>query len=253
MFAAGDSESVVPSSSRSSDTPCATYGESELMMGWAIPKRNNRTLTPEQKNFLNKLFDQGECTGSKVSGEDALKLMKEQLERSQFLPLTSIKSYFSRRAKKLREGKTEIGELFPVTGVEKGKKVEKIGKRKNKKTGEKKTEEAKEEERQRGAVEEEAREEEEEAEEEEAEEDEEKEGDNVDQEDANDEDSDNDDGDDDDGDYDNDESNEQRSKIVSRILAFADTTPDLLPDDWIAVDVGSTWFPGQFVQFDSET
>ena len=36
-------------------------------------------------------------------------------------------------------------------------------------------------------------------------------------------------------------------------MAFADTTPDLVPDDWIAVDVGSTWFPGQFVQFDSET
>ena len=35
MFAAGDSESVVPSSSISSDTPCSSYGESELMMGWA--------------------------------------------------------------------------------------------------------------------------------------------------------------------------------------------------------------------------
>ena len=61
---------------------------------------------------------------------------------------------------------------------------------------------------------------------------------------------------DDDEDYDdgdNDENDEQRSKIVSRILAFTDTTPDLLPDDWIAVDVGSTWFPGQFMQFDAET
>ena len=26
----------------------------------------------------------------------------------------------------------------------------------------------------------------------------------------------------------------------------------LQPDDWIAVDMGSTWYPGQFVEFDSE-
>ena len=27
--------------------------------------------------------------------------------------------------------------------------------------------------------------------------------------------------------------------------------PDLQPDDWIAVDMGSTWYPGQFIQFDA--
>ena len=37
------------------------------------------------------------------------------------LPLSSIKSYFSRRTKKLREGKTQIGEVFPVTNMEEGK------------------------------------------------------------------------------------------------------------------------------------
>ena len=58
----------------------------EVALHGAIPKWNNRTFTNEQKNFLNQLFDQGEITGSKVSAERALKLMKEQLDPSQVSP-----------------------------------------------------------------------------------------------------------------------------------------------------------------------
>ena len=35
-------------------------------------------------------------------------------------------------------------------------------------------------------------------------------------------------------------------------MSLAENVPDLQADDWIAVDMGSTWYAGQFVQFDSE-
>jgi hypothetical protein len=135
--------------------------------------------------------------------------MKEQLDPSQFLPLNSIKTYFSSKAKKLRDGKTEIGERFPVTGVEMPREVEERGKKKDRKTAEKKVEDY-----------------------EEDYEDEEQE-DVVDEEEGED--------DDEEGlEEKRDEEAKERSSIVSRILAFTDSTPDLLPDDWIAVDLGST-------------
>ena len=40
--------------------------------------------------------------------------------------------------------------------------------------------------------------------------------------------------------------------MTSRILLQAESTPDLVKDDWIAVDMGSTWHPGQFVEFDPQ-
>ena len=39
-------------------------------------------------------------------------MMNEALQPNEFLPLSSIKSYFSRRAKKIREGKSFIGEIL---------------------------------------------------------------------------------------------------------------------------------------------
>ena len=83
-----------------------------LSIGWAIPKRCTRRLNVVQKNFLNKVFDDGTVSKSKVSAEKALQMMKESLQPKDFLPLSSIKSYFSRRGKYIREGKSFIGEIL---------------------------------------------------------------------------------------------------------------------------------------------
>ena len=223
-FSAGDSDSLGPSSSRSVEDTVATVssGDPPLMKGWAIPQRKQRTLTNLQKNFLNKLFDQGELDGAKVTGENALTLMKEELDPDQFLPLESIKSYFSRRAKKLCQGKTKIGELFPED-------VDDVEKKQSKKRDQKKAQDKIEEDKEDEEVEEEEEGVEEEGDEEEEDESEEE------------------------IEVNENESEEQRKQTVSQILASTASVPDLLPDDWIAVDVGSTWFPGQFVEFDAES
>jgi hypothetical protein len=188
-FAGDDAESTMQSSDQAANVSLSSCdGESKLRMGWAIPQRVQRRLSNLQKNFLNQLFDEGEITGAKVTGEQALKLMKEKIDDpSQFLPLSTIKSYFGRRAKSLREGKAKIGETFPVTT---------------------------------DAENEESDDEEDQVEEEEEEEEEE-----VDQ---------------------------LRTKTVSRIMALTDVIPDLSADDWIAVDMGATWYPGQFINYDIE-
>ena len=159
-----------------------------------------------------------------MTGELALKLMKEEFDPSQFLPLASIKSYFSRRAKKLRQGKTKIGELFPEN-------VDDVKKTQSKKQDQKKAQDKIEEDKEDEEVEEEEEEGEEEGDEEE-----EDLGEDEDEFEVN-----------------ENESEEQRKQTVNQILASTASVPDLLPDDWIAVDVGSTWYPGQFVQFDAES
>ena len=188
------------SSASANDSTVSNDGECNLLMGWAIPKRSTRRLSNIQKTFLNKLFDEGEKSGSKVTAEHALKLMKEEFDPVNFLPLSSIKSYFSRRKKAIHDGKSQIGEILPVIEVAATKTQ---------------------------------------FEQEETEESEKEEVDdtNIDE--------DNDEGDN------GDENEEQRSKAVSRILALAENVPDLQPDDWIAVKMGATWYPGQFIQFDS--
>ena len=166
--------------------------ESVLSMGWAIPKRSNRTLTDAQKNFLDKLFDQGATTGAEVSADQALSLMKDQFDPEHFLPLSTIKNYFSRRAKLIREGKCKIGEENADV-----QNIDVAG------TGAQEETEA----------------------------------------DSSDNSKDN-----------SDDAREQqeRGKLTSRILLQAESTPDLIKDDWIAVDMGSTWRPGQFVEFDPQ-
>ena len=84
----------------------------QLQMGWAIPKRSNRTLSNTQKKFLNKLFDDGEKLGVKVTAEHAFKLMRKEFDRVNFLPLNSIKSYFSRRKKAILDGEKQVGKSF---------------------------------------------------------------------------------------------------------------------------------------------
>ena len=67
-------------------------------------------LTKEQINFLNEVFDKGERTSSKATPEATLALMKEQFAVKDYLPTTTIKSYFSRRARKIRLGEVIVGE-----------------------------------------------------------------------------------------------------------------------------------------------
>jgi len=67
-------------------------------------------LTKEQINFLNEVFDKGERASSKATPEATLLIMKEKFSVNDYLPTTTIKSYFSRRAKKIREGDVVVGE-----------------------------------------------------------------------------------------------------------------------------------------------
>ena len=58
-----------------------------------------------QKTFLNKLSNDGEMSKNKITLELALSKLKDQLDVDSYLPLNTIKSYFSRQSKALREGK----------------------------------------------------------------------------------------------------------------------------------------------------
>ena len=73
-------------------------------MGWAILERVQRRLTATQKEFLNKLLDDGEKSGNKVSAEKAKQKMRKQFDPEDYLPVSTIKSYFSRRASKKKKG-----------------------------------------------------------------------------------------------------------------------------------------------------
>ena len=182
----------VASSSGSHTIDIDAKNESELMMGWAVPKRSNRRLTAAQKKFLDFLFDEGVRTHMKISPEQALEKMKVAFDDPKdFLPLGSIKSYFSRRAKSISEGKIKIGEVIPEE-----KEVETL------------TDEEMHLEQNSNSEE-----------------------------------------------CDEDEGTsyeEGQKKITERILSVIENTPDLQTDDWIAVDMGSSWLPGQFIKFDME-
>ena len=79
--------------------------QSSLGMGWAIPICNCRQLNDRQRIFLNKLFDDGERTGKKVTAEEVFQEMLNKFSASEYLPVRMIKSYFSRRASQFRTGK----------------------------------------------------------------------------------------------------------------------------------------------------
>ena len=53
-------------------------------------------------------MDDGEKTSSKATPEMTLTKMKDILDVEDYLPVSTIKSYFSRRAKKLRTGKITV-------------------------------------------------------------------------------------------------------------------------------------------------
>ena len=132
--------------------------------------------------------------------------MRDAFDPADFLPLGTIKNYFSRRKAAIQAGKSQIGEVLPVDKLP----VKKVPITRKK------------------------------ADDPDDEEDENEEVDveNCDHEDVSDE--------------AHEEIEEQRSKTISHILALTENVPDLQADDWIAVDIGSTWYPGQFVQFDQE-
>ena len=65
-------------------------------MGWAITERSHRRLKEMQKLFLNKLFDDGLRSGNKITAEKAEKRMHKEFLPEDYLPVTTIKSNFSR-------------------------------------------------------------------------------------------------------------------------------------------------------------
>ena len=193
----------VDASANSGDRISAEASESDqqashLQLGWAIPQRSNRRFTSTQRNFLNQLFE-GEMNKSKVTPEQAHTKMKETLQPDQFLPVNSIKGYFSRRALGFRVGKETLGEILVQENVEKHMELEE-------------------------------------------DEDSEESEDDVEMEDESD-------------DRDNNIENklmEGRKTAVQNILSRVDV-PDLKKDEWIAVNMGSCWYPAQFDKYDTDT
>ena len=80
----------------------------QLQLGWTIPKRYNRKLNEEQKSFLNNIFSEDEKKGCKATAENALAKMRMQFMPKDYLPVSNIQSYFSRRAKKVRSDEIKI-------------------------------------------------------------------------------------------------------------------------------------------------
>ena len=68
-------------------------------------------MTEQQKKFLDHhVFDEGERTSSKATPEGTLLRMKQKFDSNDYLPLATIKSYFSRRAKKVRLGEVTVSD-----------------------------------------------------------------------------------------------------------------------------------------------
>ena len=72
--------------------------QTSLGMGSAIPIHNCRRLNDIQRTFLNKLFDDGERIGKKLTAEELFQEMRNKFSASEHLPVGTIKPYFSRRA-----------------------------------------------------------------------------------------------------------------------------------------------------------
>ena len=75
-----------------------------LKMEWAIPERVQKRLTAAEKKVLHKLLGDGEKSGNKVTAEKAKQKMRKQFDPEDYLPVSTIKSYFSRRASKKKKG-----------------------------------------------------------------------------------------------------------------------------------------------------
>ena len=82
----------------------------QLKKGWAIPERTNRRLTVAQKTLLNNIYDRGELSGNKASAAKAEKELRKVLTPAEYLPVSTIKSYFSRRTVLKKKGKIKVAE-----------------------------------------------------------------------------------------------------------------------------------------------
>ena len=71
-----------------------------LPIGWAIHERVQRRFSSKLKELLDTLFEEEERTKNKCTPEHAMTLIRKQLSIDEFVPLQSIKSYFSRKAGK---------------------------------------------------------------------------------------------------------------------------------------------------------
>jgi len=182
------SQTITPPITTNSTTVC-------LNKGWAIPERVTRRLTAVQKKFLDKIYDHSEVTGNKASAERAEKDQRSVLKVEEWLLVSTIKSYFSRRTTLKKKGKIKISDGDETTDVNEVTDADEVV----------------------DAVGEHDSDIDEEAEEIEAE-----------------------------------EINEiWRAKATASIF-MAISGLDIQKDKWIAVGYPRGWYPGQFVQFDSE-
>ena len=79
-----------------------------LGMGWAVPIRNCRQLNDRQQAFINELFDDLERTENKLTAGEVFQEMQNKFTASEYLPVGTIKSYFSRKASQFRTGKITL-------------------------------------------------------------------------------------------------------------------------------------------------
>ena len=89
-----------------SNMMCSTSGSKHrFKKGWGIPGRVQRQLTDNQKRLLKKIFDDGKKSGNKFSAAQAEKQLSKTLTPDEYLPVATIKSYFSRRTQLIKQGK----------------------------------------------------------------------------------------------------------------------------------------------------
>ena len=70
-----------------------------LPMGWAIKaEREHRRLSPQLKERLDALFEEGERTKNKYTADRAYNIIRNELSIEHIVPKKSINSYFSRKA-----------------------------------------------------------------------------------------------------------------------------------------------------------
>ena len=92
--------------SLSSNMTCSTSGlKHHLKKGWGIPGRVQRWQTDTQKRLLKKIYDDGKKSGNKLSAVQTEKQLKKTLTPDEYLPVATIKSYFSRKTQLIKQGK----------------------------------------------------------------------------------------------------------------------------------------------------
>ena len=86
-------------------TYSASGSEHHLKKGWGIYGRVQRRLTDTQKRLLNKILDDDKKTGNKLTTAQVEEQLRKTLTPEEYLPVATIKSYFSRTAQLMKQGK----------------------------------------------------------------------------------------------------------------------------------------------------